>query len=575
MQRVLKHTYSLCLLVLILVASCDIKDDFALPLRRTQITSFEVEGQCDAAGKAWAGAVIDNDTRTVDVYVCDTVDLRSLKIKSLTASKNATFTLESGSSEAVADFPKQGVDSATVADVRVDFTRPVKFVLHTYQDYEWVVNVRQVVTREVSLSGQVGEAIIDPINQNVIVYVSTSQSLYNIKVEKFSIGGLHGTVSPDPTLLEACDFSRMTTFDVTYGWSREVHQWRLFVYQSEAVIGTTASVFARSVSATVSGDMQNGSQPQVEYRLQGNGQWMRVPEEQIRTSAANYTAEIYSLLPDHTYEYRVSAGSSVTDVQTFTTAPAQQLENGSFDDWHVTGQAPRQLYLPWKEGGAAYWDTGNHGATTVGASNSTSVTEGGRTFANLQSKFIVIKFAAGNIFTGEYLQTDGANGILSFGRPFQSFPTKLQFDYRYKTSPITRPADMSSKWEEAYGRYISKDMFLGLKNKPDSCNVYIALLGDQDEEEYKGKTYPYIIRTRPSNLHLFNTKSDNVIAYAQMTKGEDVNEWTTVTLDIDYRQRNRTPKYIVVVGSSSKYGDYFAGGDNSLLQLDNVKLLYE
>ena len=92
------------------------------------------------------------------------------------------------------------------------------------------------------------------------------------------------------------------------------------------------------------------------------------------------------------------------------------------------------LHNPWKEGSVSFWDTGNRGATTVGASNSTYGTEDGRTYANLQSKFIVIKFAAGNIFTGAYLKTDGSNGILSLGRPFTGRPTKLQFDYTYKSS---------------------------------------------------------------------------------------------------------------------------------------------
>ena len=52
-------------------------------------------------------------------------------------------------------------------------------------------------------------------------------------------------------------------------------------------------------------------------------------------------------------------------------------------------------------------------------------------------------------------------------------------------------------------------------------------------------------------------------------------KWTTETLTLDYRHTDRTPKYIVIVASSSKYGDYFIGGDETLLQLDNIRLLYE
>ena len=114
-----------------------------------------------------------------------------------------------------------------------------------------------------------------------------------------------------------------------------------------------------------------------------------------------------------------------------------------------------------------------------------------------------------------------------------------------------------------------------MRGKPDSCSVYIALIGDKDEEMYEGKVYPYIIRTRPSELHLFNPNSENVIAYGQFTSGDDQTDWTKKTITLDYRYNDRTPKYIIVVASSSKYGDYFIGGDASLLKLDNIKLIYD
>lgn len=116
---------------------------------------------------------------------------------------------------------------------------------------------------------------------------------------------------------------------------------------------------------------------------------------------------------------------------------------------------------------------------------------------------------------------------------------------------------------------------MNMKNQPDSFQVYIALIGDKDEEMYEGKVYPYVIRTRPSELHLFNPKSDNVIGYGQYTCGDDVPEWRTHTIDVEYRYTDRTPKYIIVVASSSKYGDYFLGGEGTWLQLDNMQLLYE
>lgn len=91
----------------------------------------------------------------------------------------------------------------------------------------------------------------------------------------------------------------------------------------------------------------------------------------------------------------------------------------------------------------------------------------------------MMRFAAGNIFTGDYVRTDGMNGVLSFGRPFTSFPSKLRIHYKYSSVTIDKVGD------DAY-RY--------LKGQPDSCHIYIALT-DWDK--------PREIRTRPSERQLF------------------------------------------------------------------------
>jgi hypothetical protein len=158
------------------------------------------------------------------------------------------------------------------------------------------------------------------------------------------------------------------------------------------------------------------------------------------------------------------------------------------------------------------------------------------------------------------------------GRPFDSFPTKLQFDYTYKTSAVNKGG---GKWEEKYSRYISQKTYDEMKGKPDSCCIYVALIGDKNEEVYEGVTYPLIIRTRPSELQLFDPNNENIIAYGQYTSGEDQLEWKTRTISLGYRYKYLKPKYIIVVISSSKYGDYFIGSDSSLLRIDNLQLLYD
>lgn len=435
-----------------------------------------------------------------------------------------------------------------------------------------------------------GSAVINNDNHTVQLYVDDTVDLSRLCVKRLEVSNnatitVDNAVCVNPGSFPTQSFKETSNPEATrLNFTNDV-QFKLTTYQDyiwtvhvSQIIRSEVSVFPRCVSAILSGSVKNGVVPGVEYREQGTQDWQTLPASQITANADEYKAEVTGLVPGTTYEYRMKYGAVATEVATFTTAPAQQLPNSSFDDWCSSGTGTKVLWMPWAEGETGYWDTGNRGATTVGASNSTCVTEDGRTFANLQSKYIVLKFAAGNIFTGQYLATDGTNGILSFGREFNTFPSKLQFDYKYTSSTINRTA---GAWNNAYGEYISKGMYNQLKGQPDSCQIYIALLddyvddADRDANTYDGKVYPWIIRTSPKSLHLFKADSPRVIAYGQLTQGNSTDGWKTEEIELNYRYTDRTPKYIMVVASSSKYGDYFTGGDASLLQLDNVKLLYE
>lgn len=556
-------------------AACEVPNDIPYPIVEGRITVFEVEGQCGASGKGEGSATIDKDTRTVSLYVCDTVDVKRLKVnrielKSETKNPDVDYKDEiallpdSAVCLDFARFPRKGFNApGSHQDTRMDFSQKVKFTLTTYQDYEWTVNVEQVVNREVEVENQVGNAVIDPITHNVVVYVKKDQSLKRLKVSKFSLGGERGKVSPDPTTQETFDFYDVRQFLVTTGWGEE-QSWRVMVCHTEAAVETTSQAFARTVNAIVSGEKPNDATPLIEYKKESEQTWLSVPHENIQQTATAYRADIKGLQPSTTYQYRVKARESSVDVQTFTTTEMLQLENTSFDDWCTDANNPKLLY-PWAEGATPYWETGNKGATTVGSSNSTPTDDtstGHGKAAHLESKYIVIKFAAGNIFTGSYLRTDGTNGILGFGRPFKAFPSKLTFDYKYRTSTINKVGDEALRYMEG---------------RPDSCQIYITLwhIGENDYEEYNGEKFPLIIRTRPSERHLFSPNDKRVVAYAQLTQGNDVNEWTSHTLELKYKDNTRIPTHIQVVASSSKYGDYFTGGVGSLLVLDNLKLHYE
>ena len=553
------------------MVGCSIPDDIPYPTVESEITEFAVQGQCDESGEGEATATIDRRNRSIHVFVNDLVDISDLTVTQLSVTNDAAVIIDStvcvkSSTYEVRDLPHLAPNSA----IHINATKEIPITLQTYQQYNWVLTVDQIIKREIEVEGQVGNAIIDPDTHIAIIYVNESQDLRRIRVKKFNLGGPHGEVTPNPIDEEAVDFTTSQRYYVKEAWSDLVYMWTVFVYTtSEAIQGTAEAKTTAKGATVISGNRPNGVIPIIEYRTESESAWTTVPASDISyPTATTYEVIFKALHSDVKYLYHVKFNDTQTIDQSFY-FEGEQMENSSFEDWHVESKGGNDLFLPWAEGDEGYWDTGNHGATTVGASNSTFIDEDGRRYAYLQSKYIVIKFAAGNIFTGKYLETDGTNGVLSFGRPFSSRPAKMQFDYQYKTSPITRTG---GEWKENWGKYISRQMYETMKGKPDSCSIYIAL-GDWEPVQYKNYTCPYLIRTRPSELHLMDMNDSHIIGFAQLTRGEDVNTWTTEQLTIDYRN-DRTPTTIIVVAASSKYGDYFTGGEQSLLKIDNFRLIY-
>lgn len=538
----------------ILAASCSIKNDIPYPIVEGSVLSFAVEGQCGANGDGSGQSSIDKTNRTVTLYVNDTVDVKKIRVTKFTVNDNAAIIPDASQCVNFEKFPSAGfesLDSIPVSsDTRMDFSRSATFTLRTYQDYEWTVTVSQVIQRNLLLENQIGKAVVDDVNKNVVIYVAKGQALDKIKVTSFGLGGIHGKVSPDPVESSVFDFSTPREFTVTYAWGGVSDRWTVYVYEKEGAVATTLEVFPMAVKALLSGEIQSGKTPVIEYKTSSATLWNTLPTSDVEVAGTTYSATLKGLSCATEYECRVSVDGAAGGTQSFTTAPATPLTDGDFDSWNQDGK----LWNPWAADGTSFWDTGNRGATTISASNSVptdDTCDGQGKAALLESKYLVIKFAAGNIFTGSYLKTVGTNGVLSFGREFNSFPSKLRVHYKYSSATIDKVGD---------------DDYSYLKGLADSCHIYIALT-DWDE--------PLEIRTKPSERQLFDKHGANVIAYAEFVSGESVSSYTQVDLPLNYRFSGRTPKYIVVVASASKYGDFFTGGTGSQLWVDNFELIYE
>lgn len=325
------------------------------------------------------------------------------------------------------------------------------------------------------------------------------------------------------------------------------------------------------VSLSVNKEIES---PVFKYRVKGSQQWTGEAQPSLvadhsYASGDVLTAELTGLQPSTTYEFCACDGDFEGNVEEFTTEVAAQLPNNSFENWQ-TNSSP---YLIYEAGGAMFWDSGNHGSSTLRKNvtvPTTSMKKSGDRAISLESQFVGLfgqgKFAAGNVFIGKYLATDGTDGVLGWGRPFNSRPKQLKVWAHYT------PVNINYRDDDAPAEYV--------KGQPDKGTIYIALL-DNHTENYNGENYPVIIRTKKASRSLFDPygkDKSHVIGYGiyDFTQATSANELVEITVDIDYDTfgNNIRPTYILLTASASKGGDYFTGGDGSKLVLDDIELVY-
>lgn len=554
-QQYLTRILGMLALTACILTSCAIENDIPYPIIEASIESMTVEGQRGADQNTFTAATINKSARTVTLYVNDGVDISHLQILSLKTTTGAELVVDDPNvCEDYSKFPTSGfasLDSIPLSsNTHVNFSQPVTFTLRTYQDYQWKVTVNQIIQRDIEIDGMT-DYVIDTTTRTVIIYVDPETDRTNLNVKKLNLGGEYGRVSPDPTLQK--DYSKPSTFNVSCSWEEYSYEWTVYVYPDSGESSSSSTeAFAMTTRATVNGKIQSGKTPVVEYRKESETSWITVPSANVNVSSNTFSATLTGLSASTTYKYRINVDGSIGSEQSFTTATATPLENGSFDEWSSEAAANGTLWQPWST--SSFWDTGNRGATTIADSNSVPTSEtcnGSGKAASLETKWVVMKLASGNIFTGSYVRTDGTNGVLSFGREFKSFPSKLRINYKYTSATIDK---------------IGEDALEYLKGRPDSCHIYIALT-DWNQ--------PLEIRTRPSERQLFDKNDSHVIAYAEYISGNSDSQYQQKDLVLNYRYTNRTPKYILIVASASKYGDYFTGGVGSKLLVDNFELIYD
>lgn len=373
--------------------------------------------------------------------------------------------------------------------------------------------------------------------------------IINFKVEDTgSVGGVNVSVDGTETIY-TFTFNVSTT-PTTQVLLDNANAWSSFAYLSGQV-------------STKEDSEISPENVKFEYKLKSQSEWTSVSSTAGEGNV--FKATLRGLQTNSEYDYRMTykdkEGSFNSEELTFITEDKPTIPNMSFDEWCSvkTGSfLPKTTYYAASDESTKFWDSGNEGANTMSSVNPTSPEESdvvrGKA-ARLSSKSVVGQFAAGSLFTGDFGSASIAplGAKLDFGRPFTGRPTQLKGYYKYNPGSIDN---------------INTDKVSAVsKGDRDICSIYM-LLADWSA--------PFAVNTGEDVFVDINDPS--IIAYGELsddlTSPESMSEYKEFTIDLKYRDLVKKPTYVLIVCSSSKYGDYFTGSTSSVLLVDEFELIY-
>lgn len=511
----------------LLAVSCLFDNDMAYPDVPALIENFEVEGQVSAN--------IDNDKRSVSLVIGEREELYHLRLKNITLSEGAVL-----------------VDSLPEY---LDLTDTLRITVRTYVDYEWTVTATQPIARYIKVENQIGDAELDLEKRDAIVYVSESQSLANVrfldvKLEPEGSEVLSTTSAAEGGELKTEKCSFPMSLDCVHGrtflveYDDALYEWTMKVLKKK-ISQQISSVEPWCRSAKVYGLFSGSGSPSLEYRKTSDTDWTTV--EGAVVSGVGISADIRNLEEGTEYAVRVAEDGAYSDEYVFKTGLPVQLADMKFDNWYLSGK----IWYPYAEGtNDPVWDSANPGAATFIGSSTTPEEEfvvKGKA-ARLESKYAVIAFAAGNIYTGKFGKIAGIGAELDWGVPFDGRPKALKGWYSYSPKKIDN----------------AKEPHTDKMGQSDKCQILVCLT-DWDQ--------PFRINTTTG--HFVDFENDpHIIAYANLQSDEATDGYVEFTLPLEYRS-GRTPKYAVIACAASYLGDYFTGGVGSLMYVDEFEFIYE
>ena len=524
----------------LLLTSC-IKNDIPYPYIEGVIQAMEVYDMQGAPK-------FDAQRHVVELTVGDKAFLDSLPITKLVANAESEIIPDSSVCINPSQFPNFSFtslnDLPANANTAIDFTKPVKILLRTYQDYIWSLVVKQEINRVVDVKYQVGDPQINANDHMAIIYIEKDRSLSEVKINKLELEGPSATVHPDPS--SVTDFTRPRKFKF-YREGRFVSEWFVDV-QPTIQASFMGDVNAWARKAELTGSVRAGAEPVIEYREEGATDWSTMPSDAlVMNSTTAFTATLTGLKDGTTYEWRIVVDGQPGASASFQTEKIETIPNLNFDTWTQNGKNwyPNEVPNNFDAVGA-FWASGNEGVTSNLAGGHEATTEpvsGAEAYKGKAAKMhsltgvTLVGSAAGNLFVGSY-KTNMSNPSksVSFGRPYTGArPTKMVGYYKYMPKPITNGTKPGTL-------------------KTDQCHIYMKL--------WDANGFPF--------------------GYGEFVGSEQVDEYTRFEFDITYTDKKAKPASMSIVATSSRYGGEFEGakvvgqvGHGSTLWVDEFEVIYD
>lgn len=523
-----------------LMQSCLISNDMSYPKVKTEILAFEVEGQ--------KSVEINYEKRQVNLVLEETADISNLNVTAFAITDGAECR------------PSIGLGSV------LDLSEPMSVTLHLYRDYEWTISAVQPIERYVTVTGQIGSASIDESKKYVRVNVSSVQSLDKIEVTGMKLEPVGSTILgyvaaegeegagenglvPVTGFPFTLDCTLRRYFDIEYGG--ETIRWTLNVVAQDVEL-SVSSVNPWCYHADVSAAFDGVGEPYLEYRKASVEDWTAVRDVTVEG------VSVSGVLPDLTegtdYSVRLVRDGSYSDEVQFRTGTPDQISNFNFEDWYTYEGVVYPVSHENFE--SKVWDSANEGVASFLKKNPTMpssellATPQSHFSAKMTNMYAVIKFAAGNILTGDYVGLSGISGAkLDWGTPFTGRPKALKGYFSYQPGMLN---------------YINNKKTAS--TELDKCQI-LVMLTDWDE--------PFHVNTAEGQF-VDQENDPHIIAYGKLETDENTgNTFKEFTIDLDYRRPDATPRYAVVIACASYKGDEFTGSTESVMCVDEFEFVYD